>query len=56
MRISRQRAAIGAAAANPNLTFTLLAHQLHEMSGPVDQEEVTGVVEIFPFKVFCPEP
>src|SRR5205085_8031853 len=23
---------------------------------PVDQEEVTGVVEIFPFKVFCPEP
>jgi hypothetical protein len=39
-----------------DLTFTLLAHQLHEMSRPVDQEEVAGIVEILSFEVFCPEP
>ena len=41
---------------SPNLTFTLLAHQLHEMSRLVDEEEVAGVVEILSLEVFCPEP
>src|SRR4051812_18629292 len=44
-RVLRQLAAQGAA-------FTLLAHQLHEMSGLVDEEEVAGVGKYSPSNSF----
>ena len=44
----RQLAAQGA-------TFTLLAHQLHEMSGLVDEEEVAGVVKVLTLELFRSE-
>jgi hypothetical protein len=33
-------------------TFTLLAHQLHEMSGLVDEEQVAGVVKVLTLELF----
>ena len=44
----RQLAAQGA-------TVALLAHQLHEMSGLVDEEEVAGVVKVLPLELFRSE-
>ena len=45
----------GIKGARAKLTFTFLAHQLHQMPRFVDEEKVTGIVKILSFEVFCPE-